>query len=326
MTRRNRSRNKPMGNGLTFHILFDALYRFSNEAKGVFLIELFEAFTNGSCSCEEKGDASLRYYVSEKRGLPRKVASELLRDYDYHSLETFLNDLIADEAIIDIRNLLAEHGFKIGDELSDSEVPGVVAKLLKQVISDISAGKKKTLPREGNGNLRELSSMVRKELRYDGRSFLVDGEKLPIGEAPLAKDWNMAIGRLLEAYGERLGYEVSEEGARSTSYGRHLESQRRAYLKAKRRAMLATKSFRDGSLEIGKLKDEIYSAVKNVLLYENASDGFERLNKTLDMAVKAHLNDSLLLRIPGFVDVEMRKGLVHMLVEEGRIVSWVKEK
>lgn len=44
----------------------------------------------------------------------------------------------------------------------------------------------------------------------------------------------------------------------------------------------------------------------------------------MDLVTKAQLNSSLLLRIIGFINVPTRQGILHILVEEGKIRSWVR--
>ena len=50
----------------------------------------------------------------------------------------------------------------------------------------------------------------------------------------------------------------------------------------------------------------------------------DRLTKVMNsIAANLQLNSSLLLNIRGFINVPTRKGILHILVEEGRIKSWV---
>lgn len=51
-------------------------------------------------------------------------------------------------------------------------------------------------------------------------------------------------------------------------------------------------------------------------------DSYQRLKNVLEIATKANLNSTILFNIRGLVTVKEKKGICHILVNEGRIKSW----
>ncbi len=49
---------------------------------------------------------------------------------------------------------------------------------------------------------------------------------------------------------------------------------------------------------------------------------YQRLKNVLEIATKANLNSTILFNIRGLVTVKEKKGICHILVNEGRIKSW----
>lgn len=69
------------------------------------------------------------------------------------------------------------------------------------------------------------------------------------------------------------------------------------------------------------LKMKFIPQLRKHILDINVKDGYHR---TLNMAIKANLNSSIILNIKGCITTEERKGICHILVNDGIINSWVK--
>lgn len=50
-------------------------------------------------------------------------------------------------------------------------------------------------------------------------------------------------------------------------------------------------------------------------------DSYQRLKNVLEIATKANLNSTILFNIKGLITVKEKKGICHILVNEGRIKS-----
>ena len=70
------------------------------------------------------------------------------------------------------------------------------------------------------------------------------------------------------------------------------------------------------------LKEDMYVAVIDVV-EESATTSYERMKKVLQHATSVPL-DSFLMKIPGWIKGEERKGLCHILVNEERF-NWKNE-
>ena len=133
------------------------------------------------------------------------------------------------------------------------------------------------------------------------------------------------IKRLLDVYSEELNRTVvSYEDINGTKFESHLSRHVRCYYEALYKENAAREIFSDGEEEFEKLKTEISDAVYDCIHYKKHEDSLNRLSEAMDLVTKAQLNSSLLLRIIGFINVPTRQGILHILVEEGKIRSWVR--
>ena len=80
--------------------------------------------------------------------------------------------------------------------------------------------------------------------------------------------------------------------------------------------------FSDGEEHFNILKEEIFDSIYET--YEDLSqiNSYQKLKNVLEMVIKATLNSSILLNIKGLITTKEKKGICHILVNEGRIRSW----
>ena len=134
------------------------------------------------------------------------------------------------------------------------------------------------------------------------------------------------ISQLYAAYGDAEGLPSFSEKdlASSEKYKNNLNRQRESYY--------AAESVRRGSQDLqivnkenlfNSLKDETYDGIIDVheQPFEN---GFERLNKVLIHATTLPITKSILGRIPQWIGSNEKKGICHMLVNDGRL-KWVNK-
>lgn len=81
--------------------------------------------------------------------------------------------------------------------------------------------------------------------------------------------------------------------------------------------------FADGEKHFDILKDEIFDSIYETYVDLTLDDGYQRLKNILEIVTKANLNSTILLNIKGLVTIKEKKGICHILVNEGRIKSWV---
>lgn len=328
-----------MENKITFAKFIDILSPCRKDPTYIFLPKLLDAFTGYRLNKGELGleslseDANpntLKAKANGTRKITKDEANILLDNFDYDSLECYLNDLIANCNLNTIRNEIAHFGFRLKESLDDSEIPSVCAKLLKKIIYDLSYGRKETLPPLEYLDLKRLGEAAFKPAYFKDEALFINGEKIraskPTLKITIPFEGELTfIKRLLDVYSEELNRTVvSYEDINGTKFESHLSRHVRCYYEALYKENAAREIFSDGEEEFEKLKTEISDAVYDCIHYKKHEDSLNRLSEAMDLVTKAQLNSSLLLRIIGFINVPTRQGILHILVEEGKIRSWVR--
>ncbi len=327
-----------MNEKITFSKFIDMLSISNTNPKYIFLPDLLDAFVGGKITdnsielpnlCDDANPNTLKSKANGKRNITKTEAKILYENVNLDKLETYLHDLISDSNFISIRKNLNDYGFIVNPCTEDSEIPLICAKLLKKIIYNISFGKQETLPPIEILNTKNLNEIAFKSIFFDDNYLIVNGEKIK-----LSKDFSSLnstvnydlkfIQKLFEIYSEKLGKRITNENSlKGTPYLSHLNKHNQFYFEAKYKEFAAREIFEDGEKQINKIKKEIEDAIYDCVYFENFSNGLDRLTNAMNLIVKAQLNSSLLLKINGFIDDASRKGILHILVEEGKIKSWV---
>lgn len=328
-----------MGDKLTFAKFIGVLSTSRKSPTYIFLPELLDAFVGGKLNSGEidlpnlRDDANsntLKAKANGNREISRDEATTLLENFDYDSLETFFNDLISDVHLPDIRNAIVGYGFKLKTSLDDSLIPEVCAKLMKKIVYDLSLGRKETLPPLEYLDFKSLGSASIKAAEFKNGALYINGEKMPISkklaQMDIAVDGDLLfVKKLFEAYSEALGRKISDQdGLNGTIYEKHLSEHTKFYFEARYKENAARELFDDGETEFESIEKEIEDGIFDALYFGKYENGIERITNVMNTIItNLQLNSSLLLNIRGFINVSTRKGILHILVEEGRIRSWV---
>lgn len=131
------------------------------------------------------------------------------------------------------------------------------------------------------------------------------------------------IKALLSAYAEDCG--ISDTDNLPDKYNQDLKKQRKNYYKAEsiRRGVRDNFSPKENNEHFELLKDDMYEGIEEV--YEEDYDtGYIRLKEVLKHSSMITLNGSLLASIQGLIGNSAKKGICHMLVNDGKI-TWVVE-
>ena len=105
-------------------------------------------------------------------------------------------------------------------------------------------------------------------------------------------------------------------------YKQHFQRQKEAFFAAEAVRHASRDSFLDEEDPFEDLLDESYDGV--IETWERKySDGLERMNMVLSQAVQLSMESNLISRETAWVTVRVKKGLCHILVNEGRIEGWV---
>lgn len=328
-----------MDDKITFAKFIDILSTSRKSPTYIFLPELLDAFTGGKLNggeldlpnlCDEANPNTLKAKANGNREISKGEATILLENFDYDTLETFFNDLISNVHLVEIRNAIVRYGFKLKTSLDDSFIPEVCAKLMKKIIYDLSVGRKETLPPLEYLDFKSLSATAFKAAEFKDGALYINGEKIPISkklsQMDIKVDGNLLfVKKLFEVYSESIGRTISNpKDLSGTKYERHLSEHTKFYFEARYKENAARELFDEGEMEFDAIKEEIEAGIFDALYYGKYDNGMDRLTKVMNsIAANLQLNSSLLLNIRGFINVPTRKGILHILVEEGRIKSWV---
>ena len=132
------------------------------------------------------------------------------------------------------------------------------------------------------------------------------------------------INALCDAYADALSMIITPDDIDKlpNRYHKDFVSQREAYFAAESLQRSVREVYSDGEDQFNNLKKEAYDGVENTYLqdYEN---GYKRLQAVIDKMLTMPLSASTLARTTNLIRNMVRKGICHVLVNDGRIKSWV---
>lgn len=161
----------------------------------------------------------------------------------------------------------------------------------------------------------------------DGYIYLDNGKqriKIPSSMAPQkGQDELPYIRALLDAYSDKEKKEISLSSLleKNSICSRHFRSQRDAFYCADCLRHNLRNMFSDGEEEFQKLESDAYDGIEPAYddFYDN---GYDRLQAVLNKVTDITLHTSL-SRIENLYGNKEKKGLCHMMVNDGKIKSWV---
>ena len=104
-------------------------------------------------------------------------------------------------------------------------------------------------------------------------------------------------------------------------YRRNYSDQRENYYNAVRVERSVREIFENGDVEFGKIKEDAYNGIIDVC-WNDFDDGFKRLLAVLNQVSQITLTKSFLTQIKDLINNSEKKGICHMLVNDGKI-QWV---
>lgn len=189
---------------------------------------------------------------------------------------------------------------------------------------------KKTFPPLHKITIKSLDNDAFKNIYIKKNSIFIDGNCtnlfLNINNNSTRNEKLPYVKELLKIYSEKIGVEIKsiKQLEKYKEFYSHFKRQCISFRSAESIKKTISELFSDGEENFKLLENEIYSAVKETYFDINIKDGYHRITETLNMAIKANLNSSIILNIKGCITSEERKGICHILVNDGIINSWVK--
>ncbi len=133
------------------------------------------------------------------------------------------------------------------------------------------------------------------------------------------------ISALCDAYAEALSRDsvtVDEIPALPMKYQKNFYEQRKAYLSAESIQRSISEAYRDGENQFEILKTDAYDGIKTTY-FDDYDNGYKRLLEVLKKISDVQLTKSKLSLIKNLIGNLERLGIVHILVNDKTIKSWV---
>lgn len=310
------------------------------QKKADFVVYLFSLIIRDpSSEIEEKADDqdnfnpvsglkpnSLRRIFRGERGI-RESAAQFLRIQDKTKFVDAMNELSLDareRLIVELESL----GFKTTDELLDEYCADLFIKIIECSAKGTSSVTPGMLPiRDSRGailaNVPSMSAYVKNGKLYVGGDVLdlpidyvvpdiIENKELPY------------VNALCEAYADKLLVEIkpSDICTLTVRWQRDFSSQRKAYFSFESIANSLRDVYDDTDNQIEILKEDAYEGIYEVY-YRDYDDGYERLSYVLEKITNTTLDKSTLSHIKNLIGNREKKGICHVLINDGKIASWV---
>lgn len=303
-----------------------------------FLLTVIDAFIREPYVHETLENPLLKYESTEtlrgicngNKTLKRQCASEIYNLYDKNKMMQFFYNRT--DNFDDFKEDILKFGFEIDqNEENDEDVPSTLADLLARIIEDISKGITQTYPPLRKINVHNLDKDAFKKVHIKDGYLHINGQVIELPHhftlENLCTDCELPyVMELLKVYSKLSNTPIHnmEELKGYPEYEKHLNEQSRYYYSAEAIKRSVRDLFVDGEEHFNILKDEIFDSIYETYVDLTLDDGYQRLKNVLEMVTKANLNSTILLNIKGLVTVKEKKGICHILVNEGRIKSWVE--
>lgn len=313
------------------------IIKLKTESKnGDFLLAMIDSFIRDPYTAEVfenpllkyESDETLRGLCNGNKLLSRQCASEIYNLYDKDKMMNFFYQRT--DNFDDFKESLIKFGFEIDrNEENDEDIPSTLADLLAKIMEDISKGIYQTYPPLKKVSIHNLSKDAFKNV-YIKDGYLHINEQvielpnhLNLDDICINHELPYVI-ELLKVYSKLSGSTINtiEELKVYPEYERHFNEQSRCYYYAEAMKRSLKDLFTDGEEHFKILQDEIFDSIYETYVDYSLDDSYQRLKNVLEIATKANLNSTILFNIRGLVTVKEKKGICHILVNEGRIKSW----
>ena len=266
-------------------------------------------------------------YYSGRLLISQKKAAQIVPRLSEEKFADFV-DTYSMDALDYMRDKLAEFGFNV----QSYEVGKALANILAQIIKRRAEGLsddvvKLNYKRLESGQL--LKNIAPASIERRGDKLHIAGEVITINQA-LVPD-NVAeqeldyIRALYEVFAEKLHRETftsADVQILPKSMKANYREQRKAYYSAISIERSVRDVFDDGEDEFQRLKDDAWNGI-NTTYWKEYPDGYARLNAVLEKITSTSLDGSVLSQMRNLIGNLEKKGICHILVNDGVIESWV---
>ncbi len=262
---------------------------------------------------EEKKDETLRKIYSSHDNLPKIIAKYYLGRLSSDAFYNFSLDL-EDTAVTNLIDDFKSYGELISETNYVDDITEILKKILQSIVNP------------------KLRGRIQNAVFIDNNKVKIGNEIINIPDVLIDEDFQSLeykyVNALIEVYAidakipiESLTIDTLNQI--NPIYSTHLKLQREFFFKAESTYHLLRDNFSNGELEFKKFKDETLNGVSSTL-FDTFDSPFKKVNATLKHVTILTYGKSFLGRNDnGFVGADEKQGLIHMLVNDGKIV-WVQ--
>lgn len=174
-----------------------------------------------------------------------------------------------------------------------------------------------------------IKNLAENRIYFENGKLIIDGEtiELPIqlDESQIYEFESGYISALCNAYAEALSRDevtVDDIPNLPRKYQANFYDQRKAYLSAESIQRSISEVYEDGENQFDILKEDAFFGIKTIY-YDDYDTGYRRLLEVLKKVSDIQLTKSKLTLIKNLIGNLERLGIVHILVNDETIKSWV---
>ena len=273
------------------------------------------------------GKSTKEAYYSGRLPISQQKAAALAPRIDEAKFADFV-DTYSFDALDHMKDKLAEFGF----DVEPSEVGRACANILSQIIQRRAEGLSDDVTKLNYWRMetgRKLKDIAPATIERRGEKLHISGEVITIHRALVPDDISNHeldyIRALYEAYAQKLNkdtFTADDVPFLPRRYAENYKEQRIAYYSAVSIERSVRDIFDDGEDEFDKLKDDAWHGI-NTTYWKDHEDGYARLNAVLEKITSTTLDSSVLSQMRNLIGNLEKKGICHILVNDGVIESWV---
>lgn len=271
-------------------------------------------------------DRMLQYIFKGQKTISQDTAQVLAGGFDREQFEDYFSEFSYD-ALENICNDLEKYGF----EAYPDTVAKVCSSIMDQIICHIAAGEPEKvtkvdyIARESGRRVKDVPLAT---VEFRGNKLHINGESITIDMTLMSEKEVDTKLRYIQAIYEACESAVHRKVDETTidtlprKYREIYKESNEAFFLADAIAHRVREHFDDGEEEFRQLKEDEWHGISSTY-WDDYENGFDRLIAVLKQAVNTNLNDSCLMKIRNLVNTLVRKGICHILVNDGTIESWV---
>lgn len=266
-------------------------------------------------------------YYSGRLPISQQKAAAIAPRIDETKFADFV-DTYSFDALNHMKDKLAEFGF----DVEPFEVGQACANILAQIIRRRAEGlfdDVTLLNYQRTEKGRTLKNIAPTTIERRGNKLHISGEVITIHRAlvpdDICKHELDYIRALYEIYAQKLNmdtFTADDVPSLPKRYAENYREQRMAYYSATSIERSVRDIFDDGEDEFERLKEDAWHGI-NTTFWKDYDDGYARLNAVLEKITNTTLDSSILSQMRNLIGNLEKKGICHILVNDGVIESWV---